>query len=737
MKYKGRIIITLKSDLCIGSGYAYAGIVDSDVCYDGCGIPYIPGKRLKGCFRETANSYLHSLYNDKFISGLFGERGQKESSKITIGNAFVNGYDEISKVLKYKIKQEPQKYNQQSILEQYSRVIGQTKLTESGSADEGSLRYTRVVNHYVPGIPSKELSFEALIKADLSDLEKNALENIIRATKSIGLKRNRGLGSVSIEVLLEEDKREIPDTSIGDAEGACVISYMIINRDPLMLSNESTNESENYIPASNVIGALAGRYLSITGKSAGDAEFKDMFLNGRSQYTNLYPSVNGKDFFPAPEYINSMKKSKKIVNLLDESEKNRIWGIQGKDYEENDEVKDYSWRNGNQPKKLKGKYVCLDRDNKIAIVEVDKEIVYHHSHYIDNADGTQGLLYAMEVVSPEQTFAGRIKVPQKYKNLIKALLMQGDFYFGKSKTAQYGRCELVGEPIDEQTNTDKTQYNAEEKIVVTLRSDAIFMTERKDKKKNPMDEGAFTVYADEVPGIIANALGIGDADIDYSQTYIKTGKATGYMSVWNLRKPSMPVVKAGSAFTYTLRSAAELSDEDVIGERCLEGYGQITVNRVSDMHYKMETIVDDRQPDVSDKWIGGVAKAICEEIEVEYWLSKEKLSFVGKKIPIKKAAGLGRITLMLKESLGESNDYKRQFVLFSERVESISENNKLRGEALDVLKWFGKKSGNKWEFTWLSGESQSDYLLERKRSYWGECLMTALIVSKYEHKEES
>ena len=51
---KYELVITLKSDLCAGSGYSYAGIVDSDVCYDSYGFPYIAARRLKGCLREAA-----------------------------------------------------------------------------------------------------------------------------------------------------------------------------------------------------------------------------------------------------------------------------------------------------------------------------------------------------------------------------------------------------------------------------------------------------------------------------------------------------------------------------------------------------------------------------------------------------------------------------------------------------------------------------------------------------------
>ena len=56
-----RLIITLKSDLCVGSGYSYAGIIDSDICYDALGLPYIPARRLKGCLREAAELMLRKL----------------------------------------------------------------------------------------------------------------------------------------------------------------------------------------------------------------------------------------------------------------------------------------------------------------------------------------------------------------------------------------------------------------------------------------------------------------------------------------------------------------------------------------------------------------------------------------------------------------------------------------------------------------------------------------------------
>ncbi len=75
-KKKGEIRITLKSDLCAGSGYSYAGIVDSDACYDTCGLPYIPAKRLKGCLREAAKMIGISPEQEERI---FGKAGQNSA----------------------------------------------------------------------------------------------------------------------------------------------------------------------------------------------------------------------------------------------------------------------------------------------------------------------------------------------------------------------------------------------------------------------------------------------------------------------------------------------------------------------------------------------------------------------------------------------------------------------------------------------------------------------------------
>ena len=93
MRKRGIFKIKLESDLCIGSGYSFAGVIDSDVCYDKFGIPFIPARRIKGDLREAAETTLHSIFTNKEdIEKIFGTRGNSGVKGITIENAYPENY---------------------------------------------------------------------------------------------------------------------------------------------------------------------------------------------------------------------------------------------------------------------------------------------------------------------------------------------------------------------------------------------------------------------------------------------------------------------------------------------------------------------------------------------------------------------------------------------------------------------------------------------------------------------
>ena len=83
-------------------------------------------------------------------------------------------------------------------------VQAQTQIGESGVAQDGSLRFTRVVRQNNFAQKEKALVFEAPISYTCRKEEREVLENVLlrimKATRHIGMKRNRGLGNIQIEM---------------------------------------------------------------------------------------------------------------------------------------------------------------------------------------------------------------------------------------------------------------------------------------------------------------------------------------------------------------------------------------------------------------------------------------------------------------------------------------------------------------------------------------------------------
>ena len=680
MKKRAIIKITLKSPLCMGSGYSFANIVDSDVCFDSYGIPYIPSKRLKGCFKECAENVLSSIITKEQVKKIFGEACQSKSEGIVIGNAHIENYSDIVKELKYIQSKNKELISSKDILEKFTTIQAQTALNENGVAEENSLRFTRTVNRYSPVKDGEPMVMYSEIEYD--DEYEKALIAIIKGTRNIGLKRNRGLGSVKCELCVEEKEVAKFKANTVEQDKEYVISYVLKNEEPLVLSNKSDGKSDRYISGSRILGCIAGKYLAMEGNSAEDEAFKDLFLRGVAKYTNAYPCDGENVYYPAPEYINMLKKTKKIVNLYGDEK-----SVSGDAYNKD---------NGNLPKKIKNKFVSFQID-KAKIKEVDMDIVCHHRH----GDKDEQILYSMEVVKEGQEFAGEIMVPGKYVQMIGEMLSEG-IRIGKSSSVQYGKCKLVKE-LEVATKEAKlkkvaTSCKAGETVIVTFLSDGILVN----------DKAEYTVYKDEAEKVIARELELEyDPSNQTKEAFIKTKEISGYNAVWNLRRQSIPAIGAGTSFVFTLTKDCEI-DKTFVGERCLEGYGQISVSKLSEQSYGMEDESKDKgksknigdSKDVKIEASKGLVKDILVERIFDMICAKEKLA------PFKiSASELGRVTMMLNESLAENKDnYRKAFEEFVNRVESIKTvdvRNAVKEKVLvKVVK--GGKSSQEIQFNGLS-----------------------------------
>lgn len=797
MTVRKKMTIELKSDLCIASGYAYAGSIDSDICYDEWGIPYIPGRRLKGCLRETAETELRALIEGDCMDRIFGQSRADGTKGIVIEDAFPRGYGEMVKALK-KIRKSSDKelkeiLTRQRVLEEFTTVKAQTALDEEGVADDQTLRYTRTVNQYISDV--EEMVFETSVSYDLNEAEEIILGYIVSATKHIGLYRNRGLGNVKCRLddgydetgkTISEDIQD-PETVEASGEEEWIIKYTLRNVQPLMLSNMEDDSSETRIRGQSILGLLAAKYIQCGTNSADSEEFKDLFLNGRTCYSDLVIVRNGKAYYPAPLFLRKLKKSCKYVNAAFEFHASDFSG----------QEKEYSPEGGNQPKKLTGKYVYISPDGKVDVAEVEKKIVYHHSHKGSNRY-KEAILYTSEVIAEGKTFIGSIRLSGEYVKKMMNLLISSDLRIGKSKTAQYGKCELVAmkaENIEsgskdelrstEQENPSHMQKEAGDLIAVIFLSDA-FILYRNDESN---DGARYTVFRDEVIEQVRKELAghdicCNDLHLDSLSTematvenstglrktaYIETTDISGYNTTLNMRKQTLQAVKAGSVIFYKLCEPTSIV-EGYIGEKQHEGYGHFMIMPVKLMQYKVEEakVNKIKEPIQSEdvKPVIHIAKRIARDMLVDD-IRLQAIKIAQDNQSVLRgltASNIGRITLMLRESLSESpHDKKNAFENFYTRVESIKktdERKTIRRALLSQIadsKEVSNKDGapiTKWDLSskkvreMLEGFEEDLALFDRLKELnkediadewlvelWSEYVMTALVYRKYELAE--
>lgn len=714
-KKQGEIHITLYSDLCPGNGYSYYGTIDSEAEHDEFGLPFIPARRLKGCLRECAellrDSGLWGKSNEESgetkkytdtLNYLFGVSADVCTKGIRIENAYISGYEQIKKDLKLlQENKEFQKYiYPDEVLDIFSDVKAQTKM-ENGVADDNSLRFTRIIHQFSPF--NKENRLEFIAKVEYPEGQEEKLKQICKALRHIGMNRNRGLGCVKCEFKAEDEAANIKDliefteevVINEDSEQKLNITIFFENLGPMIISGDDKNTTLNYIPGKAVLGALAGTYLSEAGHSADDEEFVRLFLNGDTIYSDFNISDGVHIFAPAPSFLNKLKKSKKYVNSLKYSEK------------QNTDNKDYDPANGNQPKKLKGKYIYLEinednnKDNrKLLEYEPKQRIIYHHRR------GNDALLYSQTALKEGQIFGGNIICNSKDYKLLLGLLKNTNFSFGKSKTAQYGKCRIIKVFVDELFKKDtKFQVKKDEVIYVSLASKGIFS-----------DEYGYTQESKKVYQIIGEQLGLLNKGADISEKIgeiqgeekeypfcsIQSAMIYGYSSVWNLRKPPIAGIESGSTFIYR---AAEDKDIDkyYVGERNLEGFGKVSLYREDLLPYELNIEVknsntenNDTKTENIDDTLKNLSEGVREILKQSLYkvLYQNMLERIltemaddSNKLRMSPST-IGRVNLMVKETLPKNEDEtKDKYNDFVKRVASIKRDTE-REEVLKVVSRF-------------------------------------------------
>ena len=176
--------IKFHSDWHCGSGLAAGADVDALVIKDKDGLPFVPGKTIKGLLREAVDV----IAPEKGID-LFGT----EESGVETG--FISSLF-FSNVVMLDEEREPIVKNKVS--EYMYRTISSTAINDNGIAKDNSLRKIQVT------VPC-ELKGEIIVMTEKSEEQEKELKDIFSKAfqyiKRLGVGRNRGLGRCTIELM--------------------------------------------------------------------------------------------------------------------------------------------------------------------------------------------------------------------------------------------------------------------------------------------------------------------------------------------------------------------------------------------------------------------------------------------------------------------------------------------------------------------------------------------------------
>ena len=292
-----------------------------------------------------------------------------------------------------------------------------------------------------------------------------------------------------------------------------------------MLSSLNQKESLPYIPSSTIYGYFANEYFK---KIKNQKLFDNLFLGDNSiQFSNAYISdLEYNEYIPCPLFIKKYKNrgvngeveyvNKFIKENIDNKVEKKITSLDGK----------YILAST-----FKKEGVDL---NNLKVIEPTFEYAYHHS--LDEFGNVKEFFQFLSLAKGQNFVAYAYGDEKKIFELFNKVNSR-NVYFGKSRTSQYGKCEIDVEPVNE---------NKEEKHESISNNVLIF--------KSPV---SLTLNNEEIvnPLMIAKEIN-GKSVTNYAIKYSSIG---GFNMLWGLPKQSKTAIDAGS-YLELMASLKEIKD---------------------------------------------------------------------------------------------------------------------------------------------------------------------------------
>ena len=632
--------ITLQSPLTSAAGEGRVGLVDRDIAFDNLGLPILPGRRIKGLWREAYSDVVDAgtLCGSKLIcpERIFGKVGQnpdKDDVCIHVGNAELHKPKAsfVKEWLKYF--QHPgveSNLHPDDVMQHFTAVRAQTSIDrQTGTALENTYRLTRNLK--------TGLVFWAPVRfLEPPDAEiLTALVLGAAALQHMGTARTRGLGKVRCQFICGltdkvlssstfpavtvdntvdhetesanvTDQEDVPEQlsqtseypATDNQDSNCdtpthILCYRLTLREsaviPMSDGDPNTVMTRQEVPGSNVLGAAAWKYLRQPGNSAENDEFRHFFLDGGVRFLMAYPeAIDGEPQRTIP-ISHSIRKFKEGANRPEEEKL-----VDFLELLDDSELLDNQKKEKKAPKKRLDRHYALIWKENLSTQLVKMERNYHHARAglqaggrsIGRALGNQvegGAFFQYEAIQADQIFQGAVLGSMRDLAKLQTWMPNGGLIsVGRSRSAQYGQTEFEWIDKTPQELNGRVEWDAFLKTDdAPVADDCLIITTLSallsvNKQGHP--DVLFPVCE------LANVLGLDACDLKLSHSYTRTEIIGGYHTHLRLPRQQVPAIAAGSVFVFSLKKQPEGDrllklEHKGLGIRKGEGYGRIAVNR--------------------------------------------------------------------------------------------------------------------------------------------------------------
>ena len=620
--------ITLQSPLTSAAGEGRVGVVDRDIAFDDLGLPILPGRRLKGLWREAyhdvADAWKLCGESSIPVEHIFGESGQKpgdRDARMFVANAELQEASSFREWLNYL--QYDKKLHPDDVVQHFASVRAQTAIDRrTGAALENTLRLTRTLKAgWV--FQARVSFFEPPDNALL-----NALSLGAAALQHMGTARTRGLGKVCCRLLAHDENGQyrdltdevlsndalplIPETDLAQptqtSKGQMTVSppsnrlspthllrYRITLTAPAVIpmadGDPNIVMTRQDLPGSNIWGAAAWHYLSQPNHTPEDETFRHAFLDGGLRFLAAYPEADDPEGFdehpqrliPIPHSIRKFKDNEELVDFVEQL--------------------------ADMPtKRLDRRYARISQGS-LETQSVKKELNYHHARAKDRRIGRalgeeateaadRGAFFTYEAIEAGQSFQGAVLGSEDDLKNLQSWLQGGQIRIGRSRSAQYGEAEFKWLDDAPQTLNDRVEWDGfveqqlpdvpdpGKSLIITTLSPLLTVN----------DYGHSEAFFPK--GELADVLDLEASELKLCSSYTRTEVIGGYNSHLRLPRQQWPAIAPGSVFVLETEKTLDQKhllqlEHDGLGLRKGEGFGRIAVNRQGNLQLWEETQLND------------------------------------------------------------------------------------------------------------------------------------------------